>query len=415
MIIQVCEITEKAMVGCIVTSAGTVLDSYDISEDHFFTHSAQAVYRAARSLHTERLPIDFFAVRGRMEANAIPEADMIDWLSYPTLATVPTHYATLCEKLTLRKANALSTWIAGNLGTHDVPALCADINTRAASLHVSTATDNLVPSAIVQVHERCARMRRGDKPRRMLTPIEAWNRLFSGLADGNYYGIASRPGLGKTAMMEQMLSGYMTADMPVLCFEKDMSPQKLIERIACREAKVPYWKYDRELLEPHEVDRVEKWAKAIGTSPLRIYSPIGLTAESMCAIIRREVRVNKVRAVFLDHIQCLRFPGRDIREGLTAASLTIRQCVTETGVPHVILAHLNRDAAKNGRPQPEQIKEFDQFFGDVDALALLWSEVDQADVKQGQMRPMKLYAAKNRGGACIEEDLRFDGPLLTFQ
>lgn len=413
-----CRVSEQGMVGCIVASRGSVLDEYPLTESHFFTENPAAVFRAANSLHREGMEIDFFSVRGKLqkERHSIAEADLTDYLTYPSVLMAATFHSTLCEKLTLRKAQEMARWMTGNVNSvRDTVAFCGEVNSRAANLHIATNSDNLLQASVQNVLDRGERMLRGEKTRRMLMPILAWNRLFGGLSDGNYYGIASRPGMGKTAMMEQMLAAYMMSDRRVLCFEKDMSPQKLIERISCREAKVPFWKYDREMLEKHEIERVMKWASAINTSGLLLYSPVGLTAENMCAIVRREVRVNKIEAVFLDHIQCLRFAGRDIREGLTSASLSIRACATETGIPHVVLAHLNRDAAKPGRPQADQIKEFDQFYGDVDCLGILWSEVEQADVENGKDRPMKLYASKNRGGACTEEELLFDGPLLTFK
>jgi replicative DNA helicase len=133
----------------------------------------------------------------------------------------------------------------------------------------------------------------------------------------------------------------------------------------------------------------------------------------MSAIVRRDHRTKGTRAVFLDHIQVLSV-GKDIREGLTRASIAIRQTVTETNIPHVVLAHINREGSK-GRPTAENIKEFDQLHGDCDGMAILWTDADKTKIEPGEMLPMKVFFAKNRNGPTGEDSLLFDGSLMAFR
>lgn len=413
-----CESSEKGMIGCVVRSGGAILDEYELTQDHFLTYAPGEIFKAVVRLRKKEKAIDLFSVQGEMDPDALEKigaCHMSDLCHYPSLSMAETFFTTLCEMLTLRKGLQMALWVETTLlaGKPDIGHFCANAARLANELECQPKSDNVLESAVLQAKERIRRMQAGEKPHRVPTPINAWNAMFGGIADGRYYAIASRPGLGKTAMMEQMLTVYLNLQIPVIIFEKDMSPQLLVERIACREAGVPFWKYDREMLDERECKKVSIMLDGLDPSYLKIFNPTGLTADKMCAIARKEIKRSGARAVFLDHIQCLRFNGKDLREGLTSASLTIRQCVTETNVPHIVLAHINRDGAK-GRPAPENIKEFDQLFGDVDALGLLWSEVEAADVENGKPRPMKLYAAKNRGGAVTEEDLLFHGPLLKF-
>jgi replicative DNA helicase len=393
------------------------MDELPVTPEHFFDPDFHGLFCAIDTLHRSGKDIDQWTVQAQLgpaECQRLGYANLSDWLHYPSPAMATTLFETLCEKLTLRRAFKMGTWLTQTATTtKDAMGLCSEVDRRCAELPAVASVENLRDKTVEQVLAKIQRIRTGDRSRRMLTPIGAWNRLFGGISEGKYYALASRPGLGKTSMMEQMAGTYMAANMPVLIFERDMSPQVLMERIGCRIAGVPFWRMERECLNPLECDRVALIVEAIKDAPLILYSPSNMTAEMMCAITRRECRVNKIAAVFLDHIQCLRFVGNDFREGLTKSSLTIRNCVTDTNVPHIVLAHLNRDGA-SGRPKPENIKEFDQLFGDVDALALLWSEVEAVDVPEGEARPMKLYAAKNRGGPVSEDDLSFDGSILKF-
>lgn len=413
-----CIASEKGMIGCVVRSGGSILDEYELTQDHFLTYAPIEIFKAVSRLRSKGKSVDMFSVQGELDAETLETIglhNMCDLCDYPSLQMAETFFSTLCEMLTLRKGLQMAMWIETTLlfEKPDIGQFCATAARLANELECQPKSDNELEPAVTQAKERLRRIQAGEKPHRVPMPINAWNAMFGGIADGRYYAIASRPGLGKTAMMEQMITAYLQLDRTVVVFEKDMSPQLLVERIACREAGVPFWKYDREMLDEKECQKIGIMLDALDPARLKIFNPTGLTADKMCAIARKEIKRSGAKAVFLDHIQCLRFNGKDLREGLTTASLTIRQCVTETGVPHIILAHINREGAK-GRPAPENIKEFDQLFGDVDALGLLWSEMEAADVENGKPRPMKLYAAKNRGGPVTEEELFFHGPLLKF-
>jgi len=210
-----------------------------------------------------------------------------------------------------------------------------------------------------------------------------------------------------------MVTQYLMDDRPVLVFEKDMAPRMMIERMACRLAKVSYWNFSRGFASGHERSEIRRFNDALKQTPLLLYNPTGLTAEKMSAITRREKRVSKIEAVFLDHVGVLTV-GKDLREGLTKGSICIRTTATETDLPHVVLSHINRNGAKS-RPTPEDIKEFDQLFGDCDGMGILWTEEDKTQVKNGDYLKMKIYFAKNRFGPVGEEDILFDGKLMAFR
>ena len=64
-------------------------------------------------------------------------------------------------------------------------------------------------------------------------------------------------------------------------------------------------------------------ATGINKSCLRLHNPHNLTAEKMCAIVRREQRQHGIQAVFLDHVSSCSMWATELREGLTRASITL--------------------------------------------------------------------------------------------
>lgn len=410
------DVDEKAFLGCVVVSQGVLLDTFPCSEELFFASFHREFFRAIQSVLEKQKTVVMENIQSELGRETIEQVGLVyftDLCFNPHPALAGQFYRTLCEKASIRKAQEMGRWIRDSaLGVEDTAAFLAEINRKSTELEIQTPTENLLKTSVDAFCCRLDDISRGNKLSGHKTPWRAWNGVFGGLNDAHLYAVASRPGLGKTAMMEDMVCAMALQEKPVLVFEKDMDPVMLVERIACRNTGIPFWRFAKGMINPIQAGELKDCAQQLAQLPIHLYSPSGLTPEMMCAITRREVRKNGIKAVFLDHIQVLRV-GKDLREGLTQASITIRTCVTETRIPHVILAHINRNGAKS-RPAPEDIKEFDQLFGDCDGMGILWTDVEREKLQPGQKLPMKLYVAKNRSGPITEESLMFDGELMKF-
>jgi replicative DNA helicase len=411
--------SEEAFIGCVIASEGNVMSDFPVTAEHFFTVGARAVFTAAAELHAAGSPISAFTVSQRItdeQAIAIGGDHRVSEICFfhASIREAAHHFAAIEGCLSLRRARDIGAWIQNQAGQADDPnEFCAELQRRVATLESQGDSDDVLQPCLKAIGDKLDRMEAGVTENGLQTRLAAWNKAFGGILEGQMYGIAARPGLGKTALMEMFIADFIAAGHPVTVFEKDMSPQKLIERIACRAARVPYWTLAKGFLKKESYGQLRSVLDLLREMPLHLYNPANLTVERMCAIARRDIRTKGTKAVFLDHLQALRV-GKDLRTGLTMASLAIRANVTDTGVPHIVLAHINRDGAKDGRPKPEHIKEVDQFFGDADGLAILWSKVEGADVPTGEFRPVNLYVAKNRDGGESEEEILFNGQLMNF-
>lgn len=399
-----------------MSSNGEALDALEITAEHFLDPLSAVLAGTAIELHREGRPIDPFTILQRaegkiLEISNVHEASEVCRHASPKLAKF--YFDAVNDKLTRRRAYSLTQWAVGTIEqTEDINAFCADLCSRAGALDSRTECENVMEHALDEMGARLTRFEKGEKIVGHTTPFEVWNKAFGGIAQGNLYALAARPGMGKTAMMEQMVYSLSGDGKPVLIFEKDMSPQFLVERIACRVCKVPFWKYMRGMVDHIDIAQLRETIDEIRELPIYLYNPTNLTAEKLSAIARREARTHGIQAIFLDHIQVLSV-GKELREGLTRASIILRTLVNETGVPLVALAHINRAGAK-GRPSTEDIKEFDQLHGDCDGMAILWTEESRATKPAGEFLPMKFFAAKNRNGPVAEAGILFDGNLMRF-
>jgi len=410
-----CAASERAFVGCVVSGAGSALDTHPVTEEHFFEPLARQVFEVADALYRQGSPVNLRTVMRPFANESAERRQQISEICfYPAPSQCGHFFGILNDKLILRRAHAAAAWaVEQSQITAEPKEFCAELQSRVASVDATAASDNLLDVTCDEAERKVARMLKGEMDMGIPTGLSPWDSSFGGIMPGELYALAGRPGTGKTALLEMLIQRCLEAGQPVTVFEKDMSPQKLIERMACRITGMSYRRFARGMMQEPELRNVSKGIAFLKTLPLHLYNPSGLTAERLCQIARRDIRVKGVKAVFLDHIQALRV-GKDLREGLTQASLTIRANVTETNVPHIILAHINRNGAK-GRPAPEDIKEFDQLYGDCDGMMLLWSEQDKAELKPDEMLTTKFYSAKNRAGGPMEHEMLFDGPAMTFK
>lgn len=407
---------ERAFVGCLVAGEGEAFDTCPAAFEHFSDGLARAVFAEASALRQSGAPVAVETVIQRMSdrMEALGGSHQVREACHSPAPSQAEHFFGIIDsKLILRRGVSLARWAEGEaLVSENSAEFASELRRRASEIEPQSEDGNMLGPALDSFEAKIRRIESGAPDSGVKTIVPAWNRIFGGILEGQLYGIAGRPGMGKTALMEMLISGLICEHHPVCVFERDMSPQKLVERMACRIVRVPYWKLARNLVGTEDRGKLREAIAMLREMPLIIHNPTGLTPERMCAIARRDIRTKGVRAVFLDHIQTFG-TGRDMREKLTSASLTIRDCVTTTGIPFIVLAHINRNGAK-GRPAPEDVKEFDQLYGDADGMLMLWSEQDKAELPEGQLLEVKFYGAKNRDGAVSEDTMLFDGQHMRF-
>lgn len=419
------EADEQAMIGCLLTSNGGVLDTLEVLPEHFYHFGHRMIAEAALRVYSEGKQVDALTVIKAIPSDELKKigghAYVLGIAHYPTLATAPLILANLDQALRLRRAQEVQTWLNKHVTPDaDPDAICEGIKGRIGALESTSKTENILEHAITAIRLTLEQIEEGTREQGIEMPWRAWQRPFGGLHPGTMYVLAGRPGTGKTAMMEAMMEACMAQGHPVLVFEKDMSPKTLIERMACRMAHVPHFALRNGRINTAQSRQIAAMLDVLEKAPLHLFNPSDFTAERMCAITRKMIRQHGIKAVFLDHVQVLKVAkGRDKREGLTDASIAMRDCCTTTNTPLVVLAHLNRESVgksgtKASRPRAEDIKEFDQLYGDCDGMALLWSEQRPEDLEPGAPLEVNLYAAKNRSGPTTEEYLSFNRPLMHF-
>lgn len=387
--------------------------------DHFFSNAHQNIFNLIISMVKANKAIDAVTVTSEINSLQILETTgglgYVMGLSTMSGSLLPDKYIEILEeKRKLRKLIEISELSASKAYQNEKSDfLLNEISEELFKLQDISNSGNLTQSCIISVLDTLQRKKKGEVVTGLKTGIDILDRLLGGFKP-LFYTLGSRARMGKTSLIAQVCKRLLFEKRPTLVFEKDMSPELFILRMACMMAEVSFTKYDMGYATHAEIEDIEKAIKYINKSPLYIYSPPNFTVSSFVSIVKKEKRVHGIECVFLDHILKLDV-GQEYRTGLTLASSRIRDSVEENKLPHVILAQLNRGAHNCERPNASHIKEFDALFADCDVMSFLWSEKEFVDVPPSELFPMKITCGKNRYGSEFEEDIYFDRPLLTFR
>lgn len=241
----------------------------------------------------------------------------------------------------------------------------------------------------------------------------------SGWQPGELIILAARPSVGKTAFASEITRAAVLKNHPALFFSLEMGERQLMQRIACRETRIPLNKIrDPRYLNPDEIGRIDAaYRKLSGEWPLFIDESPGLDI----SLIRSRTREMKLRRpelalVVVDYLQLItRKDGRrnDNREVEVASiSKALKQIARENEVPVIALSQLSRNVEhRKGGPQLSDLRESGAIEQDADIVMFLHRE-ERAE--PGEAENIELLIEKNRQGSCGHQSFKFFGENMEF-
>lgn len=232
-----------------------------------------------------------------------------------------------------------------------------------------------------------------------------------GASPGDLIIVAGRTSMGKSAFAMQVA---FAAGVPAMIFSLEMTEQELVQRELARRARV----YSHQLAEKGNMRAVALAATEIGQLPVYIDDQPGQSIAQIGFKLQRAVRRWGVRLAVIDYLGLMRMPKAD-RKDIAIGEITARlkELGKKCGVPIILLHQINRsvEGRENKRPRMSDLKDSGHIEEDADKVILLYRPNYYEDPASRSMPgPIEIDLAKNRGGACVMQECRWEPAYLNI-
>ncbi len=263
----------------------------------------------------------------------------------------------------------------------------------------------------------------------VVSGFEKLDSITSGWQPSDLIIIASRPGMGKTALSLSMARNMaIEHKIPVAFFSLEMSAIQLITRLISAETGLKSDILRTGKLAPHEWQQLNNQITDLESAPLFIDDTPSLTIFELRAKARRLVSSNDIKVIIIDYLQLMHL-GSSTKTGnreqeISIISRNLKALAKELNVPVIALSQLSRAVeTRSGSKRPilSDLRESGAIEQDADIVSFIyrpeyygmenWDDELQTP-SQGQG---ELIIAKHRNGALGNVRLKFTAELGKFE
>jgi replicative DNA helicase len=257
--------------------------------------------------------------------------------------------------------------------------------------------------------------------------------LDGGLAMGNKYTIAGRPGMGKSALALGIALSVAAIGFAVILVSVEMPRGQLMLRVMSQESGIPFGR-----LKSPKTMRDEDWNAMAGqVEPLRkrpmsvVHAPRA-TVTDVRSAVRREFATLKrefgshleLGLVVVDHVHIMngeRQRGESAEQEITRISKANLGIAGEFGCVVVDLAQLNRDVEKRPDKRPNMSDLRASGSLEEDAYGILfpfrpayYQKDRPPETDASPPEDVEIAIAKHRNGRLGTVTATFHGPTMRF-
>lgn len=230
---------------------------------------------------------------------------------------------------------------------------------------------------------------------------------LGGLEGGDITAIGARPGVGKSAIVTQMIGQMAEKGYNIGYYNLEMNESQVYERFVSRMSEIGLTRVRRaKTFLGGEQEAFEK-----ANDKLSGYNITISTGAKSVSEIRAECRHQRYDVIVIDYLQLIkadrRFSNRASEVG--DISKAIKALAMELHVPIILLSQLNRasESRETKEPTMAELRESGDIEQDASNIILLWN-LDEDGVYKGWK------IEKQRQGTHLKEVLKFDGDHMNF-
>ena len=422
---------EQAVLGSMLIDSRCVADVIGLlNSDNFFSSVNKDIFETIYTMFNYSQVIDPVTVLDRMRAEGVYSDDSPGYirdlmLITPTAANVMEYAAIVRDKALLRAiadagGDISSMAISGEGGAM---AILEAAEKRVYALRQGRNREGLEPisKVMVGVYEQISNAAKsGSRIPGLATGFHDLDRSIMGLNKSDLILIASRPGMGKTAIsLNIALNVAKTSGKTVAVFNLEMSREQLAMRLLSSEGFIDGKKLQTGRIKDEEWRRLAAAAASISAADLLINDDASLSVTDMNAQCRR---LSNLGLVVVDYIQLMQ-SASGVRgnqnenrvQVVSEISRMMKVMAKELGVPVICLSQLSRanEARQNKRPLLSDLRESGAIEQDADIVMGIYRD-DYYSKETESHNIAECIILKNRRGETGTIELQWMPEYTAF-
>jgi replicative DNA helicase len=431
--------------------------------DHFYSEAHRRVFEACIDLSTRGTTPDIISVASWLrDRDRLAQVGGMAYMTTilnaaPGLANVVAYGRTIHEKYRIRQLILTCQRVTsqGFAGYGDARAFI-DSAEQAVYEIARTQESSSVFALRDVMRETFKRIEsanaRGARITGTPTGFDRYDRITSGLHDGELTIVAARPGMGKTSLVlniatnvasaQELVSAkdpndrWMEPGSGVVVFSLEMPREQIVHRMLCSEARVEVGKVRTGMLTGGDWQKLTQAAgrlaglnlwvddtPALGLLDLRskvrrLQAEFNRAANPPSGAAATETK-NRIGLVVVDYLQLMR--GREgaasREQEISEISRGLKQLAKELSLPVIALSQLNRAVETRGekskRPQLSDLRESGAIEQDADNICFIYRD-DYYNKESADRCVAELIVAKQRNGPTDTVRVRFDAQYTRF-
>ncbi len=423
---------ERAVLGALLLEPNRIPAVAEILQaDDFYRESHQRLFTLMLELQDRGTPPEVLVVCERIASTE--DEDAFGGIAYvsslpekvPTVESIE-HYAQIVrEKATRRRLLEAARGIAEQVGEiPDLSELLDGAERAVFSVSQARRQPEWTPLSVLIDHEyhRINQIQEhGGEVVGVTTGFTDLNRILQGFHPGDLVVLASRPGMGKTALaLNFARNAAAEGGVASAVFSLEMPAGQLASRLLCAEGRV-----DSKKMRSGRLNRHDEWPRLSDAGERLHQMPIFIDDTPALTVLQLRSRARRLRAdrkdlglVVVDYLQLMQGAGgyRESREqAISGISRGLKALAKELLVPIVALSQLNRgvESREDKRPNLSDLRESGAIEQDADVILFIYrDEYYHPDTRQKGVAEVNV--AKHRNGPTDTARLLFQGEYFRF-
>ncbi len=406
----------------------------DLTSESFFNDAHSKIFEVIKELYSQGIAVDVTTVTDRLKTKKLlKQVGDVDYLleildSVASASNVDYYINIVNEKAILRSLINTATGIITDAYNGDTPISEAldDAERRILNVVRNRKTSEFKPiqEALSQAQINLEKLsENGNEITGVPSGFYDLDKVTTGFHENELIILAARPGMGKTAIVLNMVVNVATyTKKNVAVFNLEMSAEQLALRMISSAGQIDGYKIRTGKLEHNDWKRVNEAISQLAGTHIYIDDTPGISIGEIRAKCRRLAATdNGLSLIVIDYLQLVsttsKYAGNRQQE-VAEISRELKKLALELKVPIIACAQLSRavEGREDKRPLMSDLRESGSIEQDADIVAFLYR--DDYYNKEARMDDnnsvVEFILGKNRSGITKTVELLFKKNTSTF-